>query len=70
MKIGDTLITTNCPRYAFRVGARAIVTKEPYRDVVDVKWIRDGLDKGQMDGGYGVDLFKIVKTNIWKGKER
>lgn len=59
---GDVLVYLGKPDTSAQKGARAIFQDEDDR-FIHVKWIRDGLDEGQMDGGYFKEYFeKEVKS--------
>ena len=52
---GEKVWLTNSDSMAAEYGARAIVRGYEFHDgqrYVTLEWIRDGLDNGQLDGGY------------------
>ena len=59
---GDVLVYLGKPDTSAQKGARAIFQHEDDR-FIHVEWVRDGLDEGQMDGGYFREYFeKEVKS--------
>lgn len=61
MKKGDIVVwQVDHEYYAAKPGARAKVQKDllPTDEWVEVKWIRDDLSKGQLNGGYSPSNFK------------
>ena len=59
---GDMLVYLGKPDTSAQKGARAIFQHEDDRFIY-VEWVRDGLDEGQMDGGYFREYFeKEVKS--------
>ena len=59
---GDVLVYLGKPDTSAQKGARAIFQHEDDR-FIHIEWIRDGLDEGQMDGGYWKEYFeKEVKS--------
>jgi hypothetical protein len=59
---GDVLVYLGKPDTSAQKGARAIFDYEDDR-FIHVEWVRDGLDEGQMDGGYFKEYFeKEVKS--------
>jgi hypothetical protein len=59
---GDVLVYLGKPDTSAQKGARAIFDYEDDR-FIHVEWVRDGLDEGQMDGGYWKEYFeKEVKS--------
>ena len=57
-KVGDIVKLISNDNLAATVGAKAIVTGCSH--FLYIKWIRDGFDNGQMDGGYSYFDFKII----------
>lgn len=56
---------------AAKAGATAIVSGRyfpfhPSHPMIEVKWVRDGLDCGQNDGGYFCENFELVCTSTQK----
>lgn len=64
---GDILeFTKGKAAYSASDGAKAIYQGEKYTDqdggeVISIKWVRNGDDNGQIDGGYFLSMFKKVE---------
>jgi hypothetical protein len=58
---GDVLVYLGKPDTSAQKGARAIFQHEDDR-FIHVEWVRDGLDEGQMDGGYFREDFEKEMT--------
>ena len=57
----DMLVYLGKPDTSAQKGARAIFQHEDDR-FIHVEWVRDGLDEGQMDGGYFKEYFEKEMT--------
>lgn len=59
-KIGDKIELKNNWACAAKIGATGKIIGIKYRavDLLDIEWDRNGLDKGQHDGGYKPGDFK------------
>jgi hypothetical protein len=65
MKAGQTIVwQVDHKSYTAKPGAKAIVKKDLLvtDDYVEVVWIRDELSKGQIDGKYFPNNFKIEEN--------
>ena len=70
-KVGKKVMVYKTSGMAARKGATAIVRGiKKGLGWLDVEWIRNDLDGGQMDGEYSIEHFKVIDTNVWKGKRR
>ena len=54
--------------YSAKKGAKAVFTGQYYIDrgggeLIEVKWIRDGNDNGQNDGGYYLSMFTKIESS-------
>jgi hypothetical protein len=58
---GDMLVYLGKPDTSAQKGARAIFQHEDDR-FIHIEWVRDGLDEGQMDGGYFKEYFEKEMT--------
>lgn len=66
-KYGDELILIEHYGLAAEKGARAICQGYD-REYIKVKWIRDGRDHNQANGGYNEEEFVLAKTKKIKSK--
>ena len=67
-KIGDILEFDGNGTYSAKKGAKAVFTGQYDVDcdggeLIEVKWIRDGNDNGQNDGGYYLSMFTKIESS-------
>lgn len=58
-KVGDRVRYDGDSHNSAKAGAQAVVERTE-GEFVNVRWIRDGLDRGQIDGGYYPRNFELV----------